>query len=65
MSGGEPTRRENYEEQWILFEFRHYLPPVIFGWPFDPLKDITGSFRQRKCVTSRLSLSLLPLISMY
>ena len=63
MSGREPTRSENYEEQWILFEFRHYLPLVIFGSPLDLLEDITGSFRQRKCVTSRLSLSLLPLIS--
>ena len=65
MSGRESTRSENYEKQWILFEFRHYLPLVIFGWPFDLLKDITGSFRQRKCVASRLSLSLLPLISKY
>ena len=63
MSGQESTRSDNYEEQWILFEFCHYLPLVIFGWPFDLLKDITGSFRQRKCVTSRLSLSLLPFIS--
>ena len=63
MSGREPTRSDKFEEQWILFEFRHYLLLVIYGWPFDLRKDITGSFGQRKCVTSRLSLSLLPSIS--